>query len=82
MALETNKQINLNGYSVIDGQSVVALNASIPSETGVGNVNQYIQNVELYDANRTLVRRDIAEFQTLVYEIEDEIAAESAQVAG
>lgn len=80
MALETSKQINLNGYSVIDGQNVVALNASIPSETGVGNVNQYIQNVELYDANRTLVRRDIAEFQTLVYEIEDEITAESAEV--
>lgn len=76
MALETRKQITLNGNSVIDGQVVMNLNATIPSDTGIGNISQYVQNAELYDANRTQVRRDVSEFTNLVYEIEDELAEE------
>ena len=74
--LKTTKQITLIGYSEIDGQNVVQLNASIPSDTGVGNINQYIMNAELYDANKLEVRNDIRAFTDLVYEIEDEIALE------
>lgn len=74
--LKTTKQITLNGNSMINDQVVVTLNANIPSETGVGNINQYTQNAELYDANKAQVRRDVAEFTALVYDIEDEIAAE------
>lgn len=77
MALETRKQITLTGNSMINGQSVVNLTATIPSDTGVGNINQYVQNAELYDANKPQVRSDIAEFTAAVYEIEDEVAAES-----
>ncbi len=78
--LKTTKQITLNGFSEIDGQNVVTLNATIPSDTGVGNINQYTQNAELYDANKAQVRSDVAEFTALVYEIEDELAAESVVV--
>lgn len=74
--LQTTRQITLNGYSMINDQPVVNLNATIPSDTGVGNINQYIQNAALYDANKAQVRRDIAEFTAAVYEIEDEMAAE------
>lgn len=80
MALETRKQITLTGNSVINGQQVMSLTATIPSETGIGNINQYVQNAELYDANKTQVRRDVAEFTSKVYEIEDEIAAEAETV--
>ena len=78
--LKTTKQINLNGTSEINGQAVVALNASIPSDTGVGNISQYVQNAELYEANKTQVRSDVAAFTDLVYAIEDELAAEAAVV--
>ena len=74
--LKTTKQITLTGYSEIDGQNVVQLTASIPSDTGVGNINQYITNAELYDANKVEVRNDIREFTDLVYEIEDGIVSE------
>lgn len=74
--LKTTKQITLTGYSEIDGQNVVQLSANIPNDTGVGNINQYIMNAELYDANKVEVRNDIREFTDLVYEIEDGIVSE------
>ena len=74
--LKTTKQINLNGTSEIDGVVAVNLNSNIPSETGVGSINQYVQNVELYETNKVQVRADIAEFQAMVYAIEDEMTAE------
>lgn len=78
--LKTTKQITLSGQSTINDQVVVTLNANIPSETGVGNINQFTQNAELYDANKAQVRRDVAEFTALVYDIEDEIAAEAEMI--
>lgn len=75
--LKTTKQITLTGYSEINGQNVVQLTASIPSDTGVGNINQYVQNSELYEANKTQVRQDVRDFTDLVYEIEDEMASEA-----
>lgn len=76
MALETTKQITLTGNSVIDGKVVVNLNATIPSDTGVGNISQYVQNAELYEANKVQVRKDTREFQDKVYATEDQMAAE------
>jgi len=78
--LKSTKQINLNGTSEINGQVVVSLNSMIPSDTGVGNISQYVQNAELYEANKTQVRSDVAAFTDLVYAIEDELAAESVVV--
>lgn len=74
--LKTTRQITLNGQSVVNDQVIVTFNATIPSETGVGSTNQYVQNAQLYDANKTQVRRDAAEFQAMVYDVEDEMAAE------
>ena len=75
--LKTTKQITLTGSAMVGNVAVVNLNATIPSDTGVGNINQYVYNAELYDANKSKVRADIAEFTALVYEIEDELAAET-----
>lgn len=80
MALVNNKQIVFNSYSQINGETVVMLNATIPFDTGVGSTSQFIQNAELYEANKSQVRRDIAEFTELIYSIEDEIALENSQV--
>lgn len=72
MALETKQQITLTGYSKIDGQVAVNLNATIPSDTGVGSINQYIQNAELYEGNKLQIRKDVRAFQDQVYKIEDD----------
>ena len=74
--LQTTKQTTLTGYSKIEGVDVVLLTASIPSETGVGNINQYIQNSELYDTNKLAVRADVRAFTDMVYAIEDEITVD------
>lgn len=77
MTLEVKKSTTLQGYSKIDGQQVVFLNASITKENaGNSTVSQNIQNQELYAANRTECRQDIADFQNTVYEVEDEFLAE------
>lgn len=78
MMLKTGKSITLTGSSMINDKVVVSLNATIPDDTGVANITQYTNDNELYDANRTEVRRDISEFRDKVYEIEDQIVAEQA----
>lgn len=78
--LQKTKQITVTGNSIINGQPVVNITATIPSDTCVANINQYVQNSELYEENKTEVRKDLREFTDLVYEIEDELTAESAVV--
>lgn len=76
--LTVNKNITLNGISVIDGVQVAYMSASISTDGGNGaNVNKTITNQEVYSVNKTQVRADIAEFEAKVYEIEDEISSES-----
>lgn len=72
--LNINKNITLNGVSVIDGVQVAYMSATISSDGGAGaNVNKTITNQEVYNANKATVRADIAEFETKVYEVEDEL---------
>lgn len=78
--LQKTKQITVTGNSIINGQPVVNITATIPSDTCVANINQYVHDSELYEENKTEVRKDLREFTDLVYEIEDELTAESAVV--
>lgn len=73
--LEINKNITLNGTSLINGVQVAWMSATISSDGGTGaNVNKNITNQEVYNANKAQVRADIAAFETKVYEVEDELA--------
>lgn len=73
MALKITKSTSLQGQSVVDGQTVIYLSASISTENlGNSTVSQSIQNQELYSANRVQCRQDIEEFQNYVYDVEDE----------
>lgn len=73
--LEITKNITLNGVSKIDGQVVVYMSANISTDnSGSSNVNKSISNKDLYDANKTQVRQDMAEFEENVYQLEDELA--------
>ena len=67
--LSTTKSINLSGISSIevDGvkKPVVYYNAQIQAD-GKYNINQSVQNVDLYKANKDSVKADRDEFETLV----------------
>lgn len=75
--LQTKKSTSLTGSSTIDGQQVIYLSANITTETaGNTNINQSITNQDLYRANLSECRKDINDFQTKVWAIEDEMIAE------
>ncbi|MBW3350608.1 hypothetical protein [Limosilactobacillus reuteri] len=76
MALQKTKSISLEGKSVINGTVVVRMTASLSTTGSTDSVNQYVQNVDLYNANKKDVRKDIAAFQEYVYEQQDDIDAE------
>lgn len=76
MALKITKSTSLQRQSVVDGQTVIYLSASISTENlGNSTVSQSIQNQELYAANKAACRADIAEFQNAVFEEEDAMMA-------
>ncbi|SCJ49822.1 Uncharacterised protein [uncultured Clostridium sp.] len=72
--LKTTKTISINGSSEIDGQVIVYMSASL-STTGTGseNINKTINNQELYNANKSEVRKDMRDFEDLVYEEQDKL---------
>lgn len=78
MSLRKSKSTSLSGESVINGTIVVRMTASLSTNGGSDSVNQYVQNVDLYNANKREVRKDISAFQDYVYEQQDAIDAEIA----
>ncbi|WP_454093198.1 hypothetical protein [Glutamicibacter protophormiae] len=77
MALGTKKSINITGESKINGQSVIYLSANVTTDSaGNTNINQSINNQDLYRQNRVECRKDIDEFQNKVWAIEDGLIAE------
>ena len=67
--LSTTKTISLNGTSTVEVNGiktpVAYFNAQIQSD-GKYNINQSIQNVDLYKANKEAVKADYDEFEILV----------------
>ena len=67
--LSTTKTISINGTSTVEVNGVktpvVYFNAQIQSD-GKYNINQSVQNVELYKENKDVVKADYDEFETLV----------------
>lgn len=76
--LKTDKKTSLTGTSTIEGQQAIYLSANITIETaGNTSINQSITNQDLYRANLTECRKDIADFQAKVWAIEDEMIADA-----
>lgn len=72
--LNTNKTININGTSVIEGQVVVYMSASLSTDGSTNeNINKNISNQSLYEANKTEVRQDMRDFEDLVYTEQDRL---------
>ncbi|MBP1040359.1 hypothetical protein I6N95_04960 [Vagococcus sp. BWB3-3] len=73
MALKTTNSITITGTSEIEGIQAVYLSATISQEIGgASTVSQNITNKELYNENKVECRKDIADFQDHVYELEDQ----------
>ena len=72
--LDVTKSITLNGVSKIENQVVVYMNATLSTDgNGSNHVNTNIVNRELYNENKFQVRQDIADFDGMVYAVEDEL---------
>lgn len=75
MALTTKQTVSITGESKINGQTIASFTAQIPQGDGNSSVNIYISDQALYELNKIEVRKDQAEFQAKVYEIEDRLSA-------
>lgn len=80
MALENVKEtVQLNGESKIEDKTVVVF-ASRIGEDGISNsVGMNVRDQDMYEANKSQVRRDQQAFQQLVWETEDRLAAKQAE---
>ena len=68
--LQGTKSVSMNYNSLIDGKPVVYMATQIP-EGGSASTSIVVQDQELYEANKEECRKDIEEFNKLVYAIED-----------
>lgn len=76
--LETKKSITLTGEIKVkdSDRTVVYLNATIAEDGDGDNVSQNIQDSKLYEANKDIVRQEIAEFTEQFYAAQDARATE------
>lgn len=75
MTLEIIKTTKLVGNIKIDDTVVKSITADI-NEKGISTISEWINNAELYAANRREIRKQEAEFQNKIYEVEDAILQE------
>ena len=69
--LKGSKSVSLSFQSMIDDKVAIYMSAQIP-ENGKSNSNMTIQDLELYEANKTECRKDMNEFNTMLWELEDQ----------
>lgn len=74
MALKGTKNISLSYQSTIGDQVAVYMTAQIP-ESGRSNSNKTIQDLDLYEANKTECRADMAAFDEMLFELEGQQTA-------
>lgn len=81
MALKGTKSVSLSYQSMIGDKVAVYMTASIP-ESGKSNSNKTIQDLDLYEANKTECRQDMAEFDAMLWELEDQSVEPEQPVSG
>lgn len=82
MALGVKKAISITGDSRINGQRVIYFSATVTTDSaGNTNINQQIENQDLYRQNRVECRKDVDEFQEKVWAIEDNLLNEVEEQA-
>lgn len=71
--LKGTKSVSLSFQSMIGDKVAVYMTAQIP-ESGRSNSNKTIQDLDLYEANKTECRQDMAAFDEMLWELEDQNA--------
>lgn len=74
MTLEIVRTVKVEGLLKIDNEVVKTMTAEFDA-SGRAHRNEWINNDELYNANRKEMRKQERAFQNKVFEIEDEILA-------
>ena len=78
--LRTSKSIAISGRSMVDDKQVATFNANIYEANASGgsdNINMIITDRNLYDKNKSAVRKDLQDFQAKVWSAQDEVMAEN-----
>lgn len=78
--LKTSKSIAISGRSMVDDKQVATFNANIYEANASGgsdNINMIITDRDLYDKNKSVVRKDLQDFQAKVWSAQDEVMAEN-----
>ncbi len=71
--LKGSKSVSLSFQSMVGDQVAIYMSAQI-LENGKSNSNMTIQDLELYEANKTECRKDMNEFNNMLWELEDQNA--------
>lgn len=69
--LKATRSIKITANSMINGTQAMYMSADLATDGKVTSSTS-IQNVDLYEANKTECRADLAEFQQMVYNLEDQ----------
>lgn len=78
--LKTSKSIAISGRSMVDDKQVATFNANIYEASASGgsdNINMIITDRDLYDKNKSVVRKDLQDFQTKVWSAQDDVMKET-----
>ena len=76
--LQGTKSVSMNYNSLINGKPAVYMTTQIP-ESGSASTSIVVQDQVLYESNKEQCRRDIEEFNKLIYAIEDGGATNAAE---
>ena len=78
--LRTSKSIAISGRSMVEDKQVATFNANIYEANASGgsdNINMIITDRDLYDKNKSAVRKALQDFQAKVWSAQDEVMAEN-----
>lgn len=78
--LKTSKSIAISGRSMVDDKQVATFNANIYEANASGgsdNINMIITDRDLYDKNKSVVRKDLQDFQSKVWSAQDDVMKET-----
>lgn len=69
--LKATRSIKITANSMINGTQAMYMSADLTTDGKVTSSTS-IQNVDLYEANKTECRADLEEFQQMIYDLEDQ----------
>lgn len=73
MSLSTSQSISLNGVSTIDGQQVATFSTVVSTGLSYTSVSTQITDQDLYEKNKSDVRKDRNDFQAAADTLTDSL---------